>query len=176
MKIRGSPIRHFALVCVICLLPPFLMNGHKKKSGELSLVRLSILSVVWGWDYSATTAALSQATVSAAAAAAAASASAASTAAIESAMRIESASAAAFSAALLPHDAKDTATIAAAIKTNFFIFFFLLKNVIQSIALLKRCKGREFLDTLFSETLLFFMFFLEVALFYMLYGRKTTDF
>ena len=59
----------------------------------------------------------------AAAAAAAASAAAASTAAIESAIRIESAVACSALAALLPQDAKDTATIAAAIKTIFFIFF-----------------------------------------------------
>ena len=69
-------------------------------------------------DYSATTV-LSVAVVSAAAA----SAAAASTAAIESAIRIESALACSALAALLPQDAKDTATIAAAIKTNFFISF-----------------------------------------------------
>ena len=78
-------------------------------------------------NYSATTAALSTATVSAAAAAAAASAAAASTAAIESAIRIESAVACSALAALLPQDAKDTATIAAAIKTNFS-FSLLLKT------------------------------------------------
>ena len=54
---------------------------------------------------------------------AASSAAAASTAAIESAIRIESAVACSALAALLPQDAKDTATIATAIKTNFFIFF-----------------------------------------------------
>ena len=55
--------------------------------------------------------------------AAAASAAAASTAAIESAIRIESCCALAASAALFPQDANDTAAIATAIKTNFFIFF-----------------------------------------------------
>lgn len=87
----------------------------------LSHGRLSILSVSCTDNYSATTAAESVAVVSTAAAAA--SAAAASTAAIESAIRIESAVAFAASAALLPQDANDTATIATAIKTNFFIFF-----------------------------------------------------
>ena len=87
--------------------------------------RLSILSKLF-LNYSATVsvAVLSAFKESAAAAAAcSASRAAASTAAIESAIRIESAVAFAASAALLPHDANDTATIATAIKTNFFIFF-----------------------------------------------------
>ena len=72
--------------------------------------RLSILSKLF-LNYSATVSVLSAFKESAAAAAAcSASRAAASTAAIESAIRIESAVAFAASAALLPHDANDTAT------------------------------------------------------------------
>lgn len=124
----------------------------------LSHGRLSILSKLC-LNYSATIAVLSAFKESAAAAAAcSASRAAASTAAIESAIRIESAVAFAASAALLPHDANDTATIATAIKTNFS-FSLLFKNVIQSIALLKRCKGMYFFNTLFSKHQLFYIFF-----------------
>ncbi len=85
-------------------------------------------------NYSATVSVASAATLSVAVVSATSTAStaAASTAAIESAIRIESAVAFAASAALLPQDAKDTAAIATAIKTNFFIFFaFKKRNTIN---------------------------------------------
>ena len=106
--------------------------------------RLSILSKLF-LNYSATVsvAVLSAFKESAAAAAAcSASRAAASTAAIESAIRIESAVAFAASAALLPQDANDS-------------FSLLFKNVIQSIALLKRCKVMYFFNMLFSKYQLF---------------------
>ena len=84
-----------------------LLLENKKSPTCLVHFRLSILSVNFSSNYSATTTVLSATVVSATA----------------STTTVLSAATSAFSAALLPHDAKDTATIAAAIKTNFFICF-----------------------------------------------------
>ena len=94
----------------------FLACGHKKSLGACARQTFNSLLSLWGFRiYSAAT--VSVAVLSAATAAL--SVAAATSSVAGAAVSVVSA----FAALLPPQDAKDTATMATAIKTNFFIFF-----------------------------------------------------
>ena len=133
-------------------------DGHKKSLGACARQTFnSLLSLIGRPNYSATAAesvAVLSATTAALSLAAATSSVAGAAVSVASAL----------AALLPPQDAKDTATMATAIKTNFFIFFcFLKRNTINCF--IKTSQRYGLFGYVVSQTAIFFMNFCGLCLF-----------